>query len=121
MLPPEAPNILRGRVQIHPSAAGQVAVAVQNRLPHGKLLAKDAALMAHSTVEEIIDMASRLSQADQQRIIAELSAVAVSSLTGRLDVHGWFAHVPTSVDDFLGRKATEIELESRSSDDGGLR
>lgn len=77
--------------------------------------------MAQSTVEDIIHQASRLSQSEKQRIVAALSADAVSPPRRRLDAYGQFANVPTSVNDFLFRKAAEIELEDRRPGSGDNR
>jgi len=68
--------------------------------------------MAQSTVDDIIiERVCRLSRSEKERIVAALSADAVSPPRRRLDIYGQFAHVPTSVNDFLFRKAAEIELE----------
>lgn len=77
--------------------------------------------MAQSTVDDIIQQASRLSQSEKQRIAEALSADAVSPPRSRADVYGQFAHVSTSVDDFLFRKAAEIELEDRRPQSGDNR
>ena len=77
--------------------------------------------MAQSTVDDIIHQASRLSQSEKQRIVAALSADAVGPPRRRLDPYGQFAHVSTSVKDFLFRKAAEIDLEDRHPGSGDLR
>jgi hypothetical protein len=82
---------------------------------------QETALMSQSAVDDIIHRASRLSQSEKQRIIAALSADAVGPPRRRVDPYGQFAHVSTSVDDFLFRKASEIELEDRRPGSGYLR
>ena len=77
--------------------------------------------MAQSVVDDIIRQASRLSQSERQRIAAALSSDAVSLPGRRVDAYGRFAHVPASVDDFLLRKAAEMELEDRDSASGDTR
>jgi hypothetical protein len=77
--------------------------------------------MAQFTVDDIIHQAFRLSQSEKERIVEALSANPVSPSRKRLDVYGQFAHVSTSVNDFLFRKAAEIELEDCRADRGDNR
>jgi len=71
--------------------------------------------MAQFTVDDIIHQASRLSQSEKERIVEALSANPVSPSRKRLDVYGQFAHVSTSVNDFLFRKAADIRSRCQRS------
>ena len=78
--------------------------------------------MAQSVVDEITHRASGLSPGEKERIVAALSGAAPGPPPDRrLDAYGRFAHVPTSVGDFLLRKAAEIELEDPNPVSGDFR
>jgi len=62
----------------------------------------------------MISKAKTLSPDEQRELVAALTGTAATPKRSvRVDPFGKFAHVPTSVDAFLARKAAEIDLENR--------
>lgn len=68
-----------------------------------------------STVEQIIDTARTLSQIERDELILALRSLETAGTRRGLvsEVRGKYRHVPTSVDEFLRRKAAATVQESK--------
>jgi hypothetical protein len=76
--------------------------------------------MASTTFESVLSQARALTPSERARLIGmlaqDLAQPTVTNEQRRVlvrAVRGKYAHVKTSVDDFLARKREEVELEER--------
>jgi hypothetical protein len=70
--------------------------------------------MSQALVDDLIAKTAELSRDEQRVVLASLLARDEGApAPKRVDPFGKFAHVSTSVDAFLARKAAEIDLEIR--------